>query len=123
MANRNYNRYQALEKEVKTIFAKVAIGSTGAPTLNAAQSLGVASISRTSAGLYVLTLQDAYMRLMHADIHVITPSAEDLKAHVSAESVASAKTVTFRCDAAGTATDPASGDTLLIRVDLKNSSI
>lgn len=123
MANRNFNRKQALEKEVKEIYAKVAIGASGAPTLNAAQSLGVASISRTSAGLYVLTLQDKYMRLMHASIEVLTPSAEDIKANVSAEAVASAKTITFRATAAGVATDPASGDTLLISLQLKNSSI
>jgi hypothetical protein len=123
MANRNFNRKQALEKEVKEIYAKVAIGASGAPTLNVAQSLGVASISRTSAGLYVLTLQDKYMRLMHASIEVVTPSAENIKVHVSAEAVASARTITFRAVAAAVATDPASGDTLLISLQLKNSSV
>ena len=123
MANRNFNRKQALEKEVKEIYAKVAIGSTGAPTLNAAQSQGVQSISRTSAGLYVLTLQDKYMRLMDAHIAIVTPSAEDIKANVVSEAVATAKTVTFRCVAVATATDPASGDSLLISLQLKNSSV
>lgn len=123
MANRNFNRYQALEKEVKSIFAKVTIGSSGAPTLVSALSLGVASISRTSAGLYVLTLQDTYTRLCHASVEVLTPTAEDISANVSAETVASAKTVTFRCTAAGVATDPASGDSLLIHLQLKNSSV
>lgn len=123
MANRNFNRYQALEKEVKTLFAKVTIGASGAPTLVSAQSKGVASISRSSAGLYVVTLQDAYMKLLHAHVMVVTPSAEDIVCHVSAEDVASAKTVTVRCTTAAVATDPASGDSLLIRLDLKNSSI
>ena len=123
MANRNFNRLQALEKEVKHIHAKIAIGATGAPTLTAASSLGVASISRTSAGLYVLTLQDAYMRLVNASILIITPAAEDISVNVSAETVASTKLVTFRCTAAGVATDPASGDTILVSLELKNSSI
>jgi len=123
MANRNYNRYQALEKEVKTLFAKVAIGSTGAPTIDASKSLGIASITRTGAGAYEVTLQDKYMRLMHLDVHIQTPSAEDIKAHLIADNVASTAKFTFRCDTAGTATDPASGDSFLIRVDLKNSSI
>lgn len=123
MANRNFNRKQALEKEVKEIYARVTIGASGAPTLVANQSLGVASISRTSAGLYVLTLQDKYMRLMHAHVEIVTPSAENIKANVSAESVASAKTVTFRCTATATATDPASGDSFLIALQLKNSSV
>ena len=123
MANRNFNRKQALEKEVKEIYAKVAIGASGAPTLNASQSQGVASISRSSAGLYVLILQDKYMRLMHASIAIVTPTAEDIKANVSAEDVSSAKTVTFRCDTAGVATDPSSGDSFLISLQLKNSSV
>lgn len=122
MANRNFKRKQALESEVKEIYADIAIGGTGAPTLS--RGTGVASISRTSAGLYVLTLQDAYMRLMHASVQVVTPSAEDIKANVSAFDVsASAKTVTFRCTAAGVATDPASGDTVLVSLQLKNSSV
>ena len=29
MASRNFNKYQALEKEVKTLFAEVAIGAAG----------------------------------------------------------------------------------------------
>lgn len=122
MANRNFNRKQALDKEIKEIYAKATIAGSGAPTLVAAESLGVASISRTSAGLYVLTLQDKYMKLRHADIAIITPAAEDISVNVSAESVASAKTVTFQCTAAGVAADPASGDSFLISLQLKNST-
>lgn len=123
MASRNFNRKQALEKEVKEIYAKVTIAATGAPTLVALSSKGVASISRTSAGLYVLTLQDKYNALMHASIAIVAPSSEDLSAKVKAESVASAKTVTFQCTAAAIATDPATGDTLLIALQLKNTSV
>lgn len=123
MANRNFNRKQALEKEIKEIYAKVTIAGSGAPTLVANQSLGVASISRSSAGLYVLTLQDAYMRLMDAHISIVTPNAEDIKVNLVSESVASSKQVTFRCTAAAVATDPASGDSFLISLQLKNSSV
>jgi hypothetical protein len=123
MANRNYNRKQALEKEVKEIYAKVTIGASGAPTLVAANSQGVASISRTSAGLYVLTLQDKYMKLMHASFDVTTPTISDIKANLKSESVASAKTVTFHCSTGAIATDPADGDSFLISLQLKNSSV
>lgn len=123
MANRNFNRYQALEKEVKSLFAKVAIGASGAPTLDAASSLGVASISRSSAGLYVLTLQDKYMKLSHAHCEIVTPTAESIASHVVSETVATNQTITFRCTATGTATDPASGDSLLIHIQVKNSSV
>lgn len=123
MASRNFNRKQALEKEVKEIYAKITIGASGAPTLVAARSQGVASISRTSAGLYVLTLQDKYVHFMHADFQVATPSAEDLMVNLVSEDVDGAKTVTFRCTAAGVAADPASGDTVYVSLQLKNSTI
>lgn len=123
MANRNFNRKQALDKEIKEIYAKVTIGSSGAPTLVAASSMGVASISRTSAGLYVLTLQDKYMSLRHFNCSIATPDAEDIVSNLVSESVASAKTVTFRCTAEGVAADPASGDSFLIALQLKNSSV
>ena len=122
MANRNFNRKQALDKEIKEIYANVTIGASGAPTLVSANSVGVASISRTSAGLYVLTLQDKYMKLMHAHVQIVTPVAEDIVSNVVSESVASAKTVTFRCTTGGVATDPASGDSFLIALQLKNST-
>lgn len=123
MASRNFNRVQALEREIKHIYAKITIGASGAPTLVAASSQGCASISRTSAGLYVLTLQDTYNNLKHASFHVQTPTAEDIVTHMSAESVASAKTVTFRCTTDAVATDPASGDTIYVALQLKNTSV
>lgn len=122
MANRNYNRKQALEKESKEISAQVAIGASGAPTLSAAASLGVASIVRNSAGLYTLTLQDKYMRLISVQISQQAAVAEDLQFQVAAEDVDGAKTVQFRCVAGAVETDPSSGSTLRIHLNLKNSS-
>lgn len=120
MANRNYNRKQALEKEVKELYAQVSIGASGAPTL--VKAWGTTSITRNSAGLYTVLLDDKYTRLM--DLHVIqkVTSAENLVFQLVAESVNSAKTVQFRCCASGVATDPSSGSTLFITLNLKNSS-
>lgn len=122
MANRNFNRKQALDKEIKEIYLDVAIGASGAPTLS--RGLGVASIARSSAGVYVITLQDAYMRLMAAQVSILSSTAQDLLPQLQAESVSVAKTITFRTqDATATAADPSSGSRLLIKLDLKNSSI
>lgn len=123
MANRNFNRKQALEKEVKEIYARITVAASGAPTLVVADSQGVASIVRNSAGLYTLTLSDSYNKLMHASIQVRTPTAENIKANLVTESVASAKTVQFRCVAVGTAADPASGDMIYVSLQLKNSTV
>lgn len=120
MANRNYSRQQALEREVKALFAEVSIGASGAPTL--VRGLGIASIVRNSAGLYTLTLQDKYDRLMHMDVKQLVASAEDLNFQLAAEDVDSAKTVQFRCIAAAVETDPSSGSRLFIRLSLRNTS-
>ena len=121
MANRNFNRFQALEKDIKALYADVAIGASGAPTLT--RGLGVASIVRDSAGVYVLTLQDAYNRLMSVDVKQLVAAAEDLQFQLEAEDVDGAKTVTFRCiDSAAAETDPSSGSRLLIKIDVRNTS-
>jgi len=123
MANRNFNRFQALEKEVKSLYAEVAIGASGAPTLT--KGLGIESISRTSTGLYVITLQDKYNRLMHANVSILSASAQDAVSQLQAETVASNRTITFRTQKGSDATvvDPTSGSVLHIKIDVKNSSV
>ena len=123
MANRAFNRYQSLEKEVKSLYLDVAIGASGAPTLS--RGLGVASITRSSTGLYVITLQDAYNRLLNARVTILNASAQDAHPQLVSESVASAKTISFRTitGSTGAVVDPANGARLLISLELKNSSI
>lgn len=121
MANRNFKRKQALESEIKEIYAEVAIAGSGAPTLT--RGTGVASVTRDSAGVYIVTLQDKYSRLMHVSVAQVVAAAEDLGFQVEAHDVTSAKTVTIRCVAAGVETDPSSGSSLLISLQLKNTSV
>lgn len=121
MASRNFNRLQALEKEIKHLNVEISIGATGAPTL--VKKLGVASISRTSAGLYVLTLQDKYSRFINMQIMQEAAAAEDLDFQVVSKSVNSAKTITFLCKTGGVATDPSNGSRLYLDISLKNSSV
>ena len=65
MANRNFNRVQALDKEVKHIFGYFTVGTSGAPVFDADSaaayanrqlSAGVKGVSRDSAGKYTITL-------------------------------------------------------------------
>ena len=120
MANRNFNSRQSLEKAVKDLYAKVTIGASGAPTL--VSPVGIASIARNSAGNYTLTLQDKYMSLKFFRVTFLDDAAQDLNVQILAEDVAVAKTVQFVCQAAAVATDPQSGQTLLIKLELKNTS-
>lgn len=124
LANRNFNRFQALEKEVKSLYAEVSIGASGAPTLES--GLGIASISRTSQGNYDVVLQDTYNRLMHFSVMQLEAGTQGLHYVINAEAVAtsSSKTISFHTvDAAASSPDPSNGSKLFIRIDLKNSSV
>jgi hypothetical protein len=120
MASRNFSRVQALEKEIKHLYAEVSIGATGAPTLD--RGYGITSIERDSAGVYVLTLDDKYPRLMHMHVMMLEATAEDLTFQIESEDVNGDKTIQFQCKAAAVETDPSSGSKLLIKIDLKNTS-
>lgn len=121
MANRNFNRKQALEKEVKELFAEVAIGASGAPTLT--KGLGISGIVRNGAGDYTLTLEDGFVRLMDFQASHEAASAEDITFQLSAQDVTTAKTVSFFTKTAATETDPSDGSTLRIKLELKNSTV
>lgn len=120
MASRNFKRKQALETEVKELHAEIAIGASGAPTLS--QGLGIASVTRDSAGVYIITLEDKYIRLMSLDVMQLAATAEDLTFQIESEDVAGAKTIKIQCKAAAVETDPSNGSILYIKMDLKNSS-
>ena len=120
MASRLFNRKQALEKEVKELYADVTIGASGAPTLT--KGLGVTSIARNGAGDYTVTLDDKYVRLMSAQMTHLSSTAEDLKMQLHSETVSTTKTVRMLTLTGATETDPANGTRLLIRLELKNST-
>lgn len=125
--NRYTNQFrQQFEKKVVDVYAKVAIGATGAPTLSATNSKGVLSVTRNSAGLYTFVFgtntvlpKDTYVKLLGIS-HVFAsgssaPAAPSL--NIVAISVATVNVcslqVQFR-DVSGTAADPANGETLYI---------
>lgn len=100
----------------------MAIGASGAPTLT--EGLGVASIVRDSQGIYTITLQDKYNRLMNASVSILSASAQDLHAQLQSEDVDGAKTIVLRTqDSTAAVQDPSSGSRLLIEINLKNSSV
>lgn len=66
MANRRLEQFHlAYEKAPVRVFAQVAIGATGAPTL--IRGLGVSSVTRTSEGTYRFVLNDKFNRLLGVD--------------------------------------------------------
>lgn len=121
MANRNFNKRQSLEKEVKDIYAKVSIGASGAPTI--VNAYGITSITREGAGDYSLLLQDKYASLKFFEVIHLSSSAQDLGYQLHSETVATDKGVRFLCLTGATPTDPASGKVLYIKLELKNTNI
>lgn len=135
MANRSFTQFQlSMEKNPAALWAKVAIGASGAPTIDAVNSKGIRSITRTSAGLYVVTFgvsgananTDIYNRIYFVSSKFIvasgTPAAPLM--YVVSQAVATAGTVTIQFTAVNgtSATDPASGETMLLEFALKTST-
>lgn len=126
-ANRNFNRKQALDKEIKELYVNVAIGASGAPTLDAAQSLGVASVSRVSAGRYSIRLQDSYPAFRHlTEVRQLASGAPSAVGGVVIRSVdvtSSTPTIVIEyVDGAGAPVELVSGTVLRLEINLKNST-
>jgi hypothetical protein len=129
MANRFFSQFQySLEKKVVNLFGQVAIGATGAPTISAANSKGITSIARNSAGKYTITLQDSYNRFLGLAVTLKLSSGAPATSSsvvpvVRSEDVGGAKTVVVEfVDNAGAAIELTNGVTLLLHVKLSNSS-
>ena len=136
MANRSFNRLQALDKEIKIIHGQFAVGTTGAPTLSESKSVGVKSITRNSAGDYSLILgvpggdADLYSHFFGAyfDIQKSTAigstaggASFQLKA---APTVSTNGTVNFiALNSSGAAAEIGNGETVHFMIVVKNSSL
>jgi len=134
--NRYLNQFRkAFIKEQVSVFAKVTIGASGAPTLVAAYSQGVKSIVRNSAGNYTVTFGlssnsaftqavDKYVKFFNAQCCIISSAAPAAPLfNVASEAVAASGTVVLQFrDAADAAADPANGEILLLQFELNNST-
>ena len=129
MANRDFKNFQAAEREVKRLYLKATIGASGAPTLVAADSLGVKSIARVTTGDYLVTFgtpsggTEKYNKLLWADGKLLDTSGEDIRVQLDVDTVSSAGTLSFYTVTGATPTDPTNGATLLMVFDVKNSSV
>ena len=73
MANRNFpsQRIYNMHMMAVQLDGVISIGASGAPTIQSA--LGIASITRLSAGRYQIQLQDNYVKLLGLDCSFISP--------------------------------------------------
>lgn len=133
MANRYSRQFlNTIEPQVFDLFAKVTFGASGAPTLVAANSKGIKSISRVSAGKYNITLGnaqavDTYPGLLHVK-HVFDESSNSGTApaapgmFVTSNLVSTTGVLQIVFNSAGTATDPASTEIVYLEIVVKNST-
>lgn len=119
MANRSFYRQQSIEREVKTIFAEISFGASGAPTLE--EGLGIASVTRNDAGDFTITLDDAWSKLMAVSPIFENTTEEDIRVQIDDFDLsASSKTINLYTLTDATATDPADGTKLYIAFHLRN---
>jgi hypothetical protein len=127
MANdRMYQFRYSYEANVCDIFMNVSFGASGAPTLTSKENYGITSIAKTGTGAYTITLKSKFNRLMLAKamfLNATAPAAPGMYV-VADNSAASTPTVQVQfLNASGVATNPGSGEVLLLQLSLKNSSI
>ena len=123
MANRFFtNQAFFLEKAPVFLFAKVAVGSTGAPTLS--RGKGISSVTRTGVGAYTIQLQDKYPAFLQCDQTQLlasgTPAADFFK--IVSESVATDGKIAIQYLNEAGAVEVGSGSVLYLTITLSNSS-
>lgn len=124
MASRIFHYDDAsAQPSIRRLFGKITFGTTGAPTLDTTNSNGIASVSRTSAGLFVITLQDKYKKFLNLK-GIFKVAAGSFPAaplfQMTAETVSTTKTITVQFSDADTpaATDPADTEVLYLEISL-----
>jgi len=130
MANRYFeSRRYSLEKSVVDLYAIVSIGASGAATVT--RGKGIASVVKSTTGVYVVTLQDRYQQpLLGVRVDWKQTAAVPNAPFVyqsAADTVKTTRTITLTtCAASGgsgalVATEPASGNVMYIRIALSNT--
>lgn len=138
MASRMYQQFSfGLEKYPVTLYANIPIGASGAVgTLNPQYNQGISSVTRSSAGVYVINFGiaaqgqvDKYKRLLATTATLLDASVAGVRMEVVADNTATGS-VTVRFVAATSTsvttpvvTDPPSGAVLLLSFVLKNSDV
>lgn len=127
MANRNLFQFQySYQRDLVHIFAQVSFAAAGAPTLVSGK--GVASITRNSAGLYTIQLQDSFAGVMQIDHKPLLAAGAPAAPLMVIRSVSNINDLSAPSvqvgftDETGVATDPASGEQVLIHITLKNTT-
>ena len=106
--------------------ASISFGALGAPTLVSGTGMGIASVTRNSAGDLTIALTNSFYSLMGVN-HAFksgssAPASPGLWIKADSVSSGASPSLEIVLNAAGTATDPASGEVLLLELVMNRSS-
>jgi len=129
MANRLFNQFAfSLVKAKVMLYGQATIGASGAVTLSAANSKGIASITKESGdGLYTIVLQDTYPALLAFNVSTLLASGLPVNVSYAIKSqtvsTAATKNIVIQfMGQDGVAVNPDSGAVLYFQITLNNSS-
>lgn len=127
MANRNFNRFQALSKELKLIDGSFCPNGTSAVNNDLNRGIGF-SVVRSDVGLFTITLEDYYVSCHSANATLQLAAADDKFCQIGNVLVSNTtKTVEVRIlDASGAAAADVDYDAqnrVNFALVLKNSSV
>ena len=140
MANRSFNRLQALDKEIKIIHGQFVVDSTASAftgnLLTQSKSVGVQSVTRQGTGHYRITLGtpggdvDKYSHFFGAYFDLQKSTAVGSTAGGASFQLQGAPTVStngqidfFTLKSTGTEAAPGDGETIHFMIVVKNSSL
>jgi len=136
MANRNFNRVQALDKEIKHLYAQFAVDEgTALQVLNASRSAGIKSVTYNSAGNFSVILgqtsgdADLYPALYAVDAiildgTVVGGTGGGVSWQLMSDSVATDGTFIIQAlSIAGVAAVVRTADIIKLHITLKNSNM
>lgn len=128
MADLNFSRVQAYEKEVKILYATIDIVASGA--VNASKGLASA-VKESTAGQYTITLPSHYYKFLNMAPSTMHPTASLVAAidilgtpATFQASFRSSPAIVIQCrDYAGAAVNPASGTQIRLQFEVRNTSV
>lgn len=124
MANRIFNDCQALEKGVIVLAGSFRPNGSSAPL--ALTGKGIASVSRSGTGVFLVTLEDVYLGFLSLNAQLALASTDDKTCQIGAVSLAN-KTIEVKViDISGAAVaDVAAnaGNVIYLTFILKNTSV
>jgi hypothetical protein len=132
MANRFFNQFdKTLEKEVVSLFAHATFGASGAVTLDAVNSKGIVSISKTATGKYrilfgttakSLDVYYKFFNMVPVFVSSAAPAAPEMYITSLHHNIVGDCYIDVQFHIGGVATNPASGEQLYLAIQLGNSS-